>query len=131
MFQEVGDRVGRAWALNHLGRLDQALRKNKAALAFFEDSLKLFYELNVSRGIAWGVVGLASVDPTPGRAALLLGAAQSIFSSHPENIIPSDRLYHEQILAAVRAKSGADEFKIAFSEGQELTFIQVIRYALK
>ena len=131
LFREMGERVGVAWSLNHLGRMTMAQGDRATARKFFDESVRIFYELHLKRGVVWGLVGLADASLSPVRATRLLGAVQKLLKSQLEIPLPSEIIYHERVLEAVKAQVDASTFAAEYAAGQALPFAQVVRYGLE
>ena len=64
------------------------------------------------------------------RAALLLGAADSLRGTFGTPIRPSDRATYEQHMGAARVALGEERFREAWEQGRAMTVGSAIAYAL-
>jgi tetratricopeptide (TPR) repeat protein len=71
--QEVGNAIGVAWTLYHLGTVAQRSRDVAAARDYFERSLTAFRQIGDREGVAWSLYNLGhrnlSVTTMPRRHA--------------------------------------------------------------
>ncbi len=69
IFQELGDRHGTAWVLNHLGHVALAQNHIMDALTFVDESLAIFRELDSPWNIAWDLLNLGEIYRLQGNEA--------------------------------------------------------------
>ncbi|MBI4028349.1 MAG: hypothetical protein HY360_25415 [Verrucomicrobia bacterium] len=136
IFQESGDKRGRAWPIYHLGQVVFAQGDLPNARDLFKEGMTLFQELNDKSGIAFGLDGFAKMacaEKKMERAARLFGAAEIVpeAARSPRNFWPVDRADYDRHIAAVRASLGEEAFAAAQAHGRALTMEQAIAYALE
>ena len=66
IFQELGDRHGTAWVLNHLGHAALAENMLDRAHALVMESLQIFRELGADSNIAWDLLNLGDIVQAQG-----------------------------------------------------------------
>jgi non-specific serine/threonine protein kinase len=129
----AGRKLETAASLHNLGRVALLQDDPRRAAPLFAESLALFRELDGRQGVGLCVAGLAGVAGATGqwkRAARLLGAARTLFSSpgRPPGGVDWDE--YDRAVAATRAHLGAPAFAAAGAVGQAMTLEQAIADAL-
>lgn len=118
--RELGSRHGIAaslWAQGHLARLEH---RRDDALARMRESLELRRSLGDKTGIAECLEELAHWSVTPGRAVVLMGAAEALRrTTGARRSPPADRAFAE-LLASIRASAGDKMFDAEWHRGQTL-----------
>jgi tetratricopeptide (TPR) repeat protein len=134
LFKELGDSRGLAEVFLGLGRVAHAQGNNTRALALCRESLVLSRKLGDKSYIAFCLTALAGgSDQATGdaaRAARLFGTAETLLKSLDAVLDPGGSLEYDSELAAARTLMGEPAFKQARERGREMTFEQVIAYAL-
>ena len=115
LLQELGDTSNIARSLFNRGAVDLMLERFPEAGARFVESLSLSHETGDQEDLAWCLEGLAGLAATTGdgeRAALLLGAAESLLSSMGAALKPFERRLHdstvERVLSLCGSRAAAD-----------------------
>lgn len=129
LYRELGLKEGLAVVLINLGRAALHQHDPAAAAPLYRESLGLCHELGNARGAAEAIEGLAQVAEAQARyrqAAHLGAAAQALRETIGAPILPADRAYHEQAIAAARGQLGDEEFDAIWAAGRGLTLDKVL-----
>jgi tetratricopeptide (TPR) repeat protein len=123
-----------ASASRSLGRALIVERRTDEALPHLDESLRLAHELGEPHGLAESLeafAGAAAVSADWRRAALLVGAADSIRASIGAQRAPDQRRWYEDLL--VSALDGVDEatFAAACDEGRRLSAEDAVALTIK
>jgi len=97
--------------------------------ALFEESFVLFGELGHKAGIADCLAGLAAVAGVQGQLELavqLFAASQALFDALGVRLDPADRAENDRNLAAVRTQLDEATFTVAWTQGQQMTWEQLL-----
>ncbi|HWQ11215.1 MAG TPA: tetratricopeptide repeat protein [Roseiflexaceae bacterium] len=132
--RKLGDRRGSTAVLANLSRATLARGDVARTRALIVECLALARELGYQQGFSWGLgeaAALASFQGQAEQAARLLGAAETLREASNIPIWPDDRARYEQIVAAVRAALGDEDFAAAWSAGAALTLEQAVAEALE
>jgi len=84
LFRELNDRMGEAWALNHLGQTLNLSGQREQALHAFDASLQLFRALDANWHSAWVLINLGEVslhNRETDRARQFLSESRDLFSA--------------------------------------------------
>jgi tetratricopeptide (TPR) repeat protein len=130
LFGEIGDLEGRSWALHHLGRMAYEEGRNDQAIDKLIESLRLFHKLNDQWGFAWSLLRLAKVIGDlyqPERAVQLFSAAEVMLTAFNDRMLPSERDFVRETLAAAQAQSDAT----AWTAGQTLSSEKILARVLE
>lgn len=122
--REMGHRRSLAESLAILARVRAVQGEQSEAFALYEESLALARELKFSSLIASCLEGLAQVvsaQGQPWRAALLLGAAESLREAIGAPVPPIERSDYERTTAALRDTLGDFDFTLARSKGRAMS----------
>jgi DNA-binding CsgD family transcriptional regulator/tetratricopeptide (TPR) repeat protein len=124
LYREMGHRRALAESLAILARVRVAQGEQSAALSLYEESLAIARELNQSALIASCLEGIAQVVLTQGqpwRAALLLGAAESLREGIGVPIPPIEQGNYEGTVSAIRKDLGEFDFTFARNKGRAMS----------
>jgi predicted ATPase/DNA-binding SARP family transcriptional activator len=102
-----------------LGLLAGQRGDREAALAWLGEAFAMYREQESDHGMAWALVGMAAALVPDGRAAELLGAADSARRRGGRPLSSSDRDELNRITTAVRAAT--PDFATRFTRGGKLT----------
>jgi non-specific serine/threonine protein kinase len=134
IYRKLGVTRGIAIVLNNLGDVYDRQGDRQAARTAFEESLGTFDELGDRAGIATLLdkfAGLAIEEAQPERAALLLGAADSLREAiGSSDVDVADRAEREQSIAHLRASLAPDAYDAALARGRAMTSDRASAYAL-
>jgi len=128
-----GDDWGMACTSNNLGFVNLQQGDTVAARRRIGEGTWSFVKLGDLDGAAEGLEATACVDAAEGqpiRAARITGAADSLRRSLGIPLGPLDHEHLERWLVHAKAALGEAAFGLHWSEGAEMTFDQVINYAL-
>jgi non-specific serine/threonine protein kinase len=133
LFERVDNKNYLAYVRRRLGQIALHLNDVEHAEQLCRQSLQLNLNISSQRGIAAGVGVLAGIAQAQGhalRAAMLLGAAQSLLDSMGERLAPVDQREFDATHALTRTRLGAAPFDTAFAEGYALLPEQIVGQAL-
>ncbi len=128
-FRHLDNKWRIAFLLHNLGHVAQAQGNYAGMAALFEESFVLFRELGHKGGIADCLAGLAAVAGVQGQQELavqLFAAAQALFNTIGARLDPTDRAEYDRNLAAVRTQLDEPTFTVAWTQGQQMTWEQII-----
>jgi tetratricopeptide repeat protein len=119
----MGDRRGVARVLTHLASLALSDGDSEQARGLFRQSLAIRQDLGDMPGLASAMENLAGAVATDDAeaAARLHGAAESLRESLRAMVPPQAANTHDQSLADLEARLGADRFTAARREGRSMT----------
>ena len=103
------------------------------ARQLLEQSLRFFKKLGLEDRIAWVIVRYAALAESEGngkRAARLLGAAD-VYLGGGENLPPTDKVVHEQIVSSTRKLIGNQSYDMYFAEGVAMSLQEAVSSALE
>jgi DNA-binding CsgD family transcriptional regulator len=129
LFQHLDNKWRIAYLLHNLGHVARAQGNYEAMAAHFEQSFVLFRELGHKAGIADCLAGLAAVAGVQGQQELavqLFAASQALFTALGVRLDPADRAEYNRNLAAVRTQLEEATFNVAWTQGQQMTWEQII-----
>ena len=124
-----GNTWGAGFALRALGDLARGQGNWAAAAERFRECVALWGEHGFPRGIAYGLVGLASVAAAwgqPAGAARLLGATETLRERFGLALWATERAAYESAVAAARAALGEADFEAALGAGRAMTLSQAV-----
>jgi predicted ATPase/DNA-binding CsgD family transcriptional regulator len=115
-----------AFNLYNLGRVACAQNDLGLAKSYFQQSMRLFYDMNFWYWdyIAYSLEGLARIaflQSKSDQAARLYGAASHLFQGLGNTVSPLERQWREDDLATIRVTLGDESFKRLWDEGHALT----------
>jgi tetratricopeptide (TPR) repeat protein len=121
-----------ALSTNNLGLVALQQGDFRRALQLLQSSLKVYRTVGEVRFVPDCLEGLAAALTAleqPGKAAVLLGAANALRVDIGLPIPPIERAEHDRVLESVRADL-QDNFQKEFATGHAMTMEQAIDYAL-
>jgi predicted ATPase/class 3 adenylate cyclase len=123
ILEELGDRRGVARVLTHLAGVALSDGDTAAARELFRQSLAIRQDLGDMPGLASAMESLASAVATDDAeaAARLQGAAESLRESIRAIVPPQAAATHDQNLADLGTRLGAERFEAARREGRQMT----------
>ncbi len=133
LFREQGNDVGVAMEHFNMGYVNLRLGNSQLAAKHFEESIVFYRERNNESMVAASLAGLGGVAVAEGksdRAPRLLGAAEAINRKLGVILDPDDRLEFERDATAARTSLGETKFGAIWAEGQAMSLVQAIAYAL-
>ena len=132
LYEELGNKEGRAYTIRHLGFTAHSQGDYEQAGALLRESLILFWEQGPKRVIAEGLAEIAAITGAQGepeRAARLFGAAQALYEALGASMWHINRPLIERDLTAARAQLDEAAWQRAWQEGHAMTMEQAITYA--
>lgn len=129
LFRHLDNKWRIAYLLHNLGHVARAQGNYKGMAALFEESFVLFQELGHKAGIADCLAGLAAVAGVQGQQELavrLFAASQALFNALGVRPDPADRAEYDRNLAAVRTQLDEATFTVAWTQGQQMTWEQIL-----
>jgi predicted ATPase/DNA-binding CsgD family transcriptional regulator len=129
LFRHLGNKWRIAYVLHNLGHVARAQGNYEGMAALFEESFVLFRELGHKAGIADCLAGLAAVAGVQEQQELavqLFAASQALLTALGARLDPADRAEYDRNLAAVRTQLDEATFKVAWMQGQQMTWEQII-----
>jgi tetratricopeptide (TPR) repeat protein len=134
LFRELGDERKIVENLIGLGGIAAREGRRDEAAALLHESLE-YAEALVDKELAiWSLAELAAVACSGGeaeRAARLLGAIETLREETGHAGTPGERREEEQTRSALASELGEEQFAAALTIGRELTFEQVVAFALE
>jgi len=131
--QKLGDENCAARAALELAEVVQRQGGIEQARLLLDRSLGLFTKLGLEDRIAWVIVRYAARAESNGngeRAARLLGSAD-VYLGGAENLPPTDKVVHEQIVSSTRGLIGDQAYDEYFAEGVSMSLHEAQAYALE
>jgi predicted ATPase/DNA-binding CsgD family transcriptional regulator len=129
LFRHLDNNWRIAFLLHNLGHVARAQGNYEGMAALFEESFDLFRELGHKAGIADCLAGLAAVAGVQGQQELavqLFAASQALFNVLGVHLDPADRAEYDRNLAAVRTQLDEATFTVAWTQGQQMTWEQIL-----
>jgi len=129
LFRHLDNKWRIAYLLHNLGHVARAQVNYEGMAALFEESFVLFQELGHKAGIANCLAGLAAVAEVQGQQELavqLFAASQALFNALGIRLDPTDRAEYDRNLAAVRTQLDEATFTVAWTQGQQMTWEQIL-----
>ncbi|HEX7003704.1 MAG TPA: tetratricopeptide repeat protein, partial [Trueperaceae bacterium] len=131
--RRVNDLEGVVIALCNLGFVTSKQRHYQVARSWFRQSIELERELGGRRLLDDSLAGLATVEAalgSPKRAALLLGAAETLRRTTGKALDNAEEEELEDTLARLRENLPHHELESALQAGRELTLDRALKIAL-
>jgi predicted ATPase/class 3 adenylate cyclase len=128
-----GDAANVARSLFNLGAVAFRLDRREDAQASLRESITLCRDLGDKEDLAWcleGFAAIAAAEGEPGRAGLLLGAAEALLGNMGAALKPFERQLHEETVASVRESLGEAGLADAVSRGAGLSTDDSVELAL-
>ena len=132
-FRKVGDSLGLAWTLHHLGMATLAQGNHMRAAALLSEALSLQQQQDHKAQILESLEGFTQLASAHGQAtwaAQLLGAAAGLRAASSVLRPPGERAPYERMVAGVRAQLDEAAFAAAWAAGQTMSLDQATTYAL-
>ena len=129
LFRHLDNKWRMAYVLHHLGHVARAQGNYEGMATLFEESFVLFRELGHKAGIADSLAGLAAVSGVQGQwevAVQLFAASQALFTALGVRQDPADRAEYDRNLAVVRTQLDEATFTVAWTQGQQMTWEQIL-----
>jgi predicted ATPase/DNA-binding CsgD family transcriptional regulator len=129
LFRHLDNKWRIAYLLHNLGHVARAQGNYEGMAALFEESFVLFRELGHKAGIADCLAGLAAVAGVQGQQELavqLFAASQALFTALGVRLDPADCAEYDRNLAAVRTQLDEATFNVAWTQGQQITWEQIL-----
>jgi DNA-binding CsgD family transcriptional regulator/tetratricopeptide (TPR) repeat protein len=129
LFRHLDNKWRIAYLLHNLGHVARAQGNYEGMAALFEESFVLFRELGHKAGIADCLAGLAAVAGVQGQQELavqLFAASQALFTALGVRLDPADSVEYDRNLASVRTRLDETTFNVAWAQGQQMTWEQII-----
>ncbi|MBI5879736.1 MAG: tetratricopeptide repeat protein [Chloroflexi bacterium] len=134
VIRPLGENMLLAKALRGLGQIARRRAEHKQAVEFIRESLTLNTESEDMRAVAECLAALAAVCAAQGHtlvATRVCGAIDAMLIALHSEMIPVDRLEHEQTVTLLRHQLPDSVYDLAWSEGHALTLEQAIALALE
>ncbi|MEA2574856.1 MAG: hypothetical protein QOH93_2154 [Chloroflexia bacterium] len=134
LYRELGVKRDVPASLHNLGHVALAKGDNLRAKGLFMEGLTLHQELGNKFGTAECLVGLAGVATAmqdPVRAARLLGISTGLRETLGDAIWLAERATYERYVAETRAQLDEASWRAALDEGQAMSLVHGIEYALE
>ncbi|MBC7898440.1 MAG: helix-turn-helix transcriptional regulator [Saprospiraceae bacterium] len=131
--REAGDLVRQTTNLINLGATALSQGEMEAAGSFYRDGLKISSKMADMNGTLYCLEGIAGAYWSvrkPGRAALLLGAAEASREANNLFIETADREPYDRSVALVRDSLGETIFADIFAKGRKLDLEEAVDLAL-
>ena len=131
--REIEDGKCVANALHQLGRIALGEERHGEAQKLHCEELRIARAIDLIPGLPAALEGLARTAAPrddPARAAMLLGAADTLRESMGTPMTQHQREGHAARLRAVRVALGDDAFEAAWAAGQAMTLEEAVTYAL-
>jgi predicted ATPase/DNA-binding SARP family transcriptional activator len=124
LLRRMGNRSEEPRLRHNLAQLSLRRGDLQGAAARFAESLAVFAERQIERGVMESLIGLAAVATAHGRpleAAQLWGAAAELAATEGWELWPPDQLAYAQAVAQARRASDPAAFDVAWQQGRGLT----------
>lgn len=132
--EELGRQTESAIVLLNYGHAELGRGAFREGFERFTQSVQLYRELNVPKGLAECMNGLGAIAVAlrqPQRAATLFGAAESLFEAVvSRHLDRPDLIEYERALSALRHQLDAAAITAAWARGRALNQEQAIEFAL-
>jgi tetratricopeptide (TPR) repeat protein len=131
-FRRLNAHQAAGYALVELALLALTEKDFASALATIDESLTIFRDVKDRAGIVKCLECRAAIElQEPYRAAMLLGAAQSLRESIQNPIEPYLRGWRESIAITASEALGTKEYDVAYSEGASRSLDEIVRFCLE
>ena len=128
--QAQGDQLRILTSLANLGFARIELGEAERARSQFAESLEIAVEFGYVDGAAYALLGLALCERDPRRAAVLIGAADSILEELDTSISDYEGRLRRRRLASIGAEIGEAASADSLLEGQVMPLEDAVEYAL-
>jgi hypothetical protein len=132
LFNELGDRVGMAWAYHILGRIELNTKNYTLMKEYYHQSLRLHGEQQNKTGFVYTLEGFAHLAVAQNRlerGVRLFGAAEALREQLRFPLPCPDRAEYEKGVAAARAQLDEASFIKAWTLGRALSLERAIAEA--
>ncbi|HLO16723.1 MAG TPA: tetratricopeptide repeat protein [Anaerolineales bacterium] len=133
VYRELGNKAFVARTEGYLGYAALLRRDYELAENYFRQSLREFFELHETMGIAEGLEGLAAVFAAtdhPDRTARLAAAAGVIRETIAARPLPLDQATFQTYVQQARKEIDPEAWRIAWDEGSRMSTEEVVARAL-
>jgi tetratricopeptide (TPR) repeat protein len=133
LFRQVGDERFAAGALYNLGSVAAREGRNDEAKALLHESLESARVLLDKELVIWCLEELAALAVSIGdaeRAARLTGSIDTLREETGHAAQPDERRLNEQTRTALASELSPEPLAVALALGREMTFEEVVDYAL-
>ena len=133
MYDELGNKAGRAHTLSSLAWLAAKRGEYSESYSLMDDSLRLGFKLNLRHSVAESLENLASLvlmQGDPHRAVCLWGAAEGLREAISCPLPVLFREAYDKEVTAARTELGREKFAERWNRGRSLTLEQAVQYAL-
>lgn len=134
VYRELGNKAFVARTKGYLGYAALLRSDYKLAENYFRQSLREFFELHETMGIAEGLEGLAAtfaVTDRADRTARLAAAAGVIRETIAAQALPLDRNIFQEYIQQARNAIGPEAWRIAWDEGSTMSTGEAVALALE
>ena len=134
LLRELEDTAFLAYAVRRLGLVMAGYQDYEYSRILYQESLELNIALGDRRAIAAGLVYLAGLAVTQGRAVhgtQLLGAAERLLNDIAAHLLLTDQVEYGRHLETARRQLDTPTFNQAWAEGQCMTKEQACAHALE
>ena len=131
-FRQLNAHQAAGYALVELALLALTEKDLASALAMIDESLIIFRDVKDRAGIVKCLECRAAIEfQEPYRAAMLLGAAETLRESIQNPIEPYLRDWRESIVATAAQALGAKQYATAYSEGMSRSLDEIVGFCLE
>jgi predicted ATPase/DNA-binding winged helix-turn-helix (wHTH) protein len=130
--REIGDLPRQVTNLINLGATALSQKDNQGANAFYRKGLEIGCQISDLRGSIYcleGIAGAYWAMQEAKRAALIIGAAESLRETNDLPLEPTDRLPYHQSVKIIRDSLTEKEFTEGYQAGRKLTFEKAVELA--
>ena len=134
IFRETGSQIGEAVYLANLGRVQLRLGELMDAKDYLTQGLKITSQLRDRGQIVFGLWSFSQLNyeaESYERAALLLGASDSLRDEIGSTLSSSAIEEHNVLLQAVQTALGDEAFQAHYTRGRTLNWDDAVAYALE
>ncbi len=134
VYREKGNQAFVARTKGYLGYAALLRSDYKLAENYFQQSLREFFDLHETMGIAEGLEGLAAVFAVtdhPDRTARLAAAAGVIRETIAAQALPLDRNIFQEYIQQARNAIGPEAWRIAWDEGSTMSTGETVALTLE
>jgi Tfp pilus assembly protein PilF len=121
-------------ALNNLGSIALEQNNLELARAYFEQSLKINYEISARMMLAYNLSGMAQVLNGEGQAfsaAQVQGATNKLLEEMGAPLEPYEQSLYEKTASALKQALGEGAYQQAFEAGKAISLEQTVDLALR
>ncbi|MFZ5878513.1 MAG: tetratricopeptide repeat protein [Chloroflexota bacterium] len=132
--REIGSKFGVALSAYNLGVIAEKRTHYAEARSWHQEGLRQAHVMEDQRLVVYNLFGLGVVVLHEGaihRAVRLLAAAEKLLSTISGRLDPKARHNFNQDIANVRVSLGEAAFNVQWAEGEKMTLVEAIEYALQ